>query len=205
MAEATEARRAQRRAAAARAGYARLAMEGFPEARLESLASDAGLTRPALLFYFEDRAELLAEAATCAAEDACGVLARRVQGEEGAAAIRGLRRGLDELAAVLPDAFAVLLDAPGACPRTTVSQQARGEAAHARLLAALVQGIAGPRGDREGARKLAQMAWLSLLGAHREARAHARSGLALRPVLPADLDFTEGQLVALVQAFRQRR
>src|SRR5690606_29643869 len=120
------------------------------------LAADAGLSRAALLFYFEDKADLLAEAATCAAEDVCNVLARRVQGEEGPAAIRALRRGLDEIAGVLPDALAVLLDAGGASPRTAVAQQARGEAAHARLLVVLVSGIAGPRGDREGARRLAQ-------------------------------------------------
>jgi hypothetical protein len=201
--EAKEARRSQRRSAAARSCYGRLSIEGLAEVRLDQLAGDAALTRAALLFYFDDKADLLGEAATCAAEDVCGVLLRRVQGEEGPAAIRALRRGLDEIAGAMPDALAVLLDAGGA--PTGVSQQARGEAAHARLLAGLVHAIAGARGDRESARKLAQLAWLSLIGHHREARAHARSGLALRPLLPADLDFTEGQLVALVQAMRQRR
>src|SRR3954452_16164066 len=107
------ARRATRRTGAARACFVRFALEGHAEARLESLATDAGLTRQSLLFYFTDKADLWAEAATLAAEEVCEVLTRRVRAEDGPVAIRALRRGLDELLSVSPQAIAVLLDASG--------------------------------------------------------------------------------------------
>src|SRR5690606_37846674 len=111
--ELIDRRRQARREAAARACWERFADEGFADARLESLAGDAGLSKQALLFYFADKAVLWAEAVTCAFEEALRVLTRLVTGEHGPVAVRALRRGLDELSRVLPGAWAVLLDAAG--------------------------------------------------------------------------------------------
>lgn len=191
------ARREQRRREIVRACFERLAEEGWAEARLEALAEDAALTKQGLLFHFSDKAELWAEAVTCAIEEVAGVLARRVQGEHGPASVRALRRGLDEVARVLPATFAVFLDGGSAVPRSSAAQRARGATAIEELLAVIAGALGGGAVAREGARRLALLSWLTLVGHHREARAASRAGLAAPIQHPADLDWAEAQLVAL--------
>ena len=113
------ARRERRRREIARACLERLAEEGWAEARLDALAEDAAMSKQGLLFYFGDKADLWAEAVTCATEEIGRVLGRRVMGERGPTAMRALRRGLDEIGRVLPSLFAVFLDASGSVPRAS--------------------------------------------------------------------------------------
>jgi len=199
------ARREQRRRAIARATIDRLAEEGWAEARLEALAADAALSKQGLLFYFSDKADLWAEVVTCAVEEIARTLARRVKGEHGPAAVRALRRGLDEVARVLPGTFAVLLDASGSVPRSSAAQQARGAAALEELLEALAAALAAGGANRAGARRLARLTWITLLSHHREARAGSRAGLAAPMQPPADLDYAEAQLVVLAGSLQRGR
>lgn len=202
--ERSSPRREQRRADIARACFERLAEEGFAEARLEALAADAGLSKQNLLFYFRDKADLFAEALTCASEETYRILARRILGEQGPTAIRALRRGLDEIRAVLPAAFALVLEGGGSVPRASAQQQARATAAQEAFLGAFATALAAGGRNREGARRFARMAWLGLVAHHREAWAAGRSGLSAASHLAADLDYAEGQLVALAGTLRAR-
>lgn len=195
--ERSNARRERRRQEIARACLDRLAEEGWAEARLDALADDAAMSKQGLLFYFADKADLWAEAVTLATEEIGRALVRRVTGERGPTAMRALRRGLDELGRVLPAMFAVYLDANGSVPRASAVQQARASAALEALLVTLAGALAADGGSRDGARRLARMAWLTLLAHHREARSHARAGLTAAPQHAADLDFAEAQLVTL--------
>lgn len=197
-------RREKRRADAARACFDRFADEGYGEARLDALAGDAGLSKQNLLFYFRDKADLWAEAVTCAAEEAYRVLGRRVMGEQGPTAVRALRRGLDELGHVLPGAFGLLLEGGASVPRASAAQQARVTAAQETFLGSLATALAANGGNRTASRRLARLALLALLAHHREARAALRSGLSAPSPLPADLDYAEGQLVALAQVQGRR-
>lgn len=203
--ERVSARRELRRQEIARACLERFAEEGWAEARLEQLAEDAGMSKQGLLFYFADKADLWAEAVTLAIEEITRILVRRIKGEHGPAAVRALRRGLDEVARVLPATFAVLLDAAGSVARSSAMQQARSTAALEELQGELAVALGAAGAGREGARRLARLAWLTLLAHHREARAARRAGLALAGQQPADLDYAEGQLVALAGALRRGR
>ena len=200
-----ESRRERRRREIARAGVDRLADEGWAEARLDALAADAVMSKQGLLFYFSDKADLWAEAVTFASEEIARTLARRVKGEHGPAAVRALRRGLDEVARVLPGTFAVLLDAGGSVPRASAAQQGRTAAALEELLVELAGALAAGGAGREPARKLARLAWITLLAHHREARAASRAGLAAPTQHPADLDYAEAQLVALAASLARSR
>lgn len=188
----------------ARACFERFAEEGWAEARLELLAADAALSKQGLLFHFADKADLWAEASTCAIEDVARALQRRVIGEHGPAAVRALRRGLDEVARVLPAAFAVFLDGGTGVPRASAAQRARGAGAIEDLLGVLAGALGGGGGGREAARRLARLAWLTLVSHHREARSASRAGLAAAIQHPADLDWAEAQLVALALAIGRR-
>jgi len=203
--ERSGARRDRRRQEIARACLDRLAEEGWAEARLDALADDAAMSKQGLLFYFADKADLWAEAVTCATEEIGLVLGRRVIGERGPTAVRALRRGLDEIGRVLPSLFAVFLDASGSVPRASAVQQARASFALEGLLTTLAAALAADGGSRDGARRLARMAWVTLLGHHREARSHARAGLTAAPQHAADLDFAEAQLVTLAGALARAR
>ncbi len=197
-------RRDQRRAAVARACLDRLALEGYADARLEALATDAGLSRQNLLFYFRDKSDLWAESAACAAEDIFRVLTRLVAGEAGPAAIRATRRGLDEVSRVLPSAFAVLLDSAATASRASAPQQQRATDAQSTFLAALSSSVGFPSGPTEPSAQLSRLTWLTLLAHHREARAHERSGLTGGLPLAADLDYAEVHLVAMARALSTR-
>jgi AcrR family transcriptional regulator len=199
------ARRERRRREIARACFERFAEEGWAEARLEALAADADLSKQGLLFWFADKADLWAEAVTCAIEDVARALVRRVQGEHGPAAVRALRRGLDEIARVLPFAFAVLLDGGAGVPRSSAAQRTRGSSALEEMLGVLSVALGASGAGREGARRLARLAWLTLLAHHREARAARRAGLATLIQHPADLDWAEAQLVALAGSIGRGR
>ncbi|WP_373047491.1 TetR/AcrR family transcriptional regulator [Vulgatibacter sp.] len=199
------ARRERRRQEIARACLERFAEEGWAEARLDALADDAAMSKQGLLFYFRDKADLWAEAVTCAAEEIARALARRVTGERGPAAVRALRRGLDEVARVLPATFSVFLDASGSVPRASAVQQGRSTATLDALLLTLATALAADGGSREAARRLAGLAWLTLLAHHREARAASRAGLAAATQHPADLDYAEAQLVVLAGSLARSR
>ena len=203
--ERASARRERRREEIARACLDRLAEEGWAEARLDALADDAAMSKQGLLFYFADKADLWAEAVTCATEEIGRVLGRRVMGERGPTAMRALRRGLDEVARVLPGTFAVLLDAGGSVPRASAVQQGRSAAALEELLVELAGALAAGGAGREPARKLARLAWITLLAHHREARSHARAGLTAPTQAAADLDFAEAQLVSLAGTLARTR
>ena len=201
--ELTRRRKEQRRQAAARSCLPRLAADGYADARIEALAADAGLTRQALLFYFGGKGDLWAEAVACAHEEALAALTRLVAGEAGPAAVRALRRGLDEVGRVLPAAFAVLLDAAGSAPRPSPAQRDRIRAAEAALESTLARALAGPRGDDEDAKAFARIASVTQLAPHPEARAQGLAARQERAHLAAELDYAEAQLVAL--ASRPRR
>lgn len=191
-----ERRREARRRAIARGAWERLADLGYADASLDALARDVGLSKQALLFYFRDKGDLWAEALSLAVEEVSQVLTRSTLGERGPTAIRALRRGLDDLARVLPAPLALVLDAPGAAVRGSAEQQQRVQKAHGTLLQQLAESLAFPRPIGDPDLRLARHAWFALLACHREARLHERSGLAPRPQLAADLDFCEEQLVA---------
>ncbi|AKU93224.1 TetR/AcrR family transcriptional regulator [Vulgatibacter incomptus] len=199
-----ERRHELRRQAIARACIERLSLEGLEAGRLETLAADAGLSRQNLLFYFRDKADLWAEAATCAAEEIFAILTRLVAGEAGPAAIRAVRRGLDEVARVLPAAFAVHLDAAATATRASATQQQRASTAQQTFLAALAAALASPAPANDPSQRLARLATLTFLAHHRAARAHQRSGLAPDLPLAADLDLAELHLVGAARTLPSR-
>lgn len=200
----TERRRELRRIAIASACLDRFVVEGFSDARLDLLATDAGLSKQNLLFYFRDKADLWAEALSFASEEIFQVLARLVTGETGPTAVRALRRGLDEVSRVLPSAFTALLDSAGSAPLASVQQQQRAREAQEAFFSALSTALASPSSPSETTDRLTRLAYLTLLAHHREARSHERSGLSAPLPLSADLDFAEVQLVAIASAYLSR-
>lgn len=191
-----EQRRRERRRTIALACHERFAAESQPT--LEDLARDAGLSRQNLLFYFQDKTDLWAEAVVTAAEALFPVLQRLVEGEVGTPAIRALRRAIDEVERVLPAPFAIWLDGtllPGASPL----QRARAVDRQASFLEALARSLSAPKAPGLSSQRFARFAWQALLSPHREARSHARSGLVPAPSLAAELDWTEAQLVLLAR------
>lgn len=194
-----EQRRLERRRAIALACQERLAAEGPGAATLEDLARDAGLSKQNLLFYFGDKADLWAEAVVAAAETLFPVLRRLVEGESGGRAIRALRRAIDEVERVLSAPFTVWIEGvllPGASP----AQRARAVDPQERFLETFARALTASRSPSPTAQRFARFAWQALLAPHREARAHARSGLVPAPSLAADLDWTEAQLVLLARS-----
>ncbi len=189
-----------RRRSLASATVPRFVEEGYGDAPLDALAADAGLRRTALLFWFSGKADLHAEAAVGATAELHGTLARLVSGERGAAAIRAVRRGLDELGRIRPEILAMYLDAGGAPLRASRSQRDRLRASEAALLDAL--GHALDPGPSESARRLAHLALVGLVGLHREARARGRLDPGEGSPLAGSLDFAESHFTELARALR---
>jgi AcrR family transcriptional regulator len=192
--------RAARRRALAAATVPRFVHEGYGDASLDLLAADAGLRRTALLFWFSGKAELYAEAAVGAAAELYGTLARLVSGERGPAAIRALRRGLDELSRIRPDVFALHLDASGAPLRMEPAQRDRLRAAEGALQEGLARAL--DPSPAEEARRLAQLAVVAFFGLHREARARGRPDPGEAGAMGAALDFAEGHFAQLARSLR---
>lgn len=196
-----ERRRRERRRSIALACHERLAAEGFAAATLEDLARDAALSKQNLLFYFADKADLWNEAVVTAAEVLFPILQRLVEGEAGTPAIRALRRALDEVERVLPAALGVWLDGPH-IPGATAAQRSRAVGLQTQFLETLGRALAAPRPPGVAHQRLARFALRALLAPHREARAHARSGLVPATPLAAELDWIEAQLVTLARNLR---
>src|SRR5690606_10781735 len=128
------------------------------------------------------------------AETLFPVLRLLVEGESGGRAIRALRRAIDEVERVLSAPFTVWIEGvllPGASP----AQRARAVDPQERFLETFARALTASRSPSPTAQRFARFAWQALLAPHREARAHARSGLVPPPSLAADLDWTEAQLL----------
>lgn len=193
-----ERRLQERRRALAIAFHGRFSEEGFAGATLDALAGDAGMSKQNLLFYFRDKDDLWAEAFATSAETVFPVLQRLVEGEAGSTAIRALRRAIDEVERILPAPFGILLD-DMAARVASAHQRKRSIHAHGVFLDAFARALSLPKAPSLTGQRLARFTWLGLLGHHREARIHLRSGLTPKPTLAADLDWTEAQLVLLAR------